>query len=93
MREIDPKFELFDSARVGAGDWISVDRAMTEITRPGETPGTARECKNSGNKARMLMKTKHITFLSGANQGPLAPIGTDQALKGARDNLGKRGKA
>jgi hypothetical protein len=72
MREIDPKFELFDTARVGAGDWIVGNRAVTEIARLGETPGTAREFKNTGNKARMLMKTKHITFLSGANQGPLA---------------------
>ena len=84
MREIEAKFELFDIAHVGAGDWVVGDRAVTEIARLGETPGTAREFKNPGNKARMLMKTKHITFLGGAYQGPLAPIGTDQALKGAR---------
>jgi hypothetical protein len=72
MREIETKFELFDTARVRAGDWIAGDRAVTEIARLGEIPGTAREFKNLGNKARMLMKTKNITFLSGANQGPLA---------------------
>ena len=72
MREIEPKFELFDIAHVGAGDWIAGDGAGTEIARLGETRGTAREFKNIGNKARMLMKTKHITFLNGANQGPLA---------------------
>jgi hypothetical protein len=72
MREIDPKFELFDNARVGAGGCIVGDGAVTEIARLGETRGTAREFKNTGNKARMLMKTKHITFLKGANQGPLA---------------------
>jgi hypothetical protein len=67
MREIEPKFELFDIASVGAGDWIVGDAAGTEIARLGETRGTAREFKNSGNKARMLMKTKDITFLSAAN--------------------------
>ena len=72
MREINPKFELFDIAHVPAGDWIVGDAAGTEIARLVETRGTAREFKNTGNKARMLMKTKHITFLSGANQGLLA---------------------
>jgi hypothetical protein len=72
MREIEPKFELIDGAHVGAEDWIVGDVAGTEIARLAETRGTAREFKNSGNKARMLMKTKHITFLSGANQRPSA---------------------
>jgi hypothetical protein len=72
MREIDSKFELIDSARVGAGDWMVGDAAGTEIARLVETWGTAREFKNTGDKARMLMKTKHITSLKGANQGPLA---------------------
>jgi len=72
MREIELEFELIDSARGRAGDRIVGDAAGTGIARLGETRGTAREFKNSGNKARMLMKTKHITFLSGANQGTLA---------------------
>jgi hypothetical protein len=67
MREIDPKFELFDIAHVGAGDWIVRDGAETGVARLGETWGTARKFKNTGNKARMLMKTKHITFLNVAN--------------------------
>jgi hypothetical protein len=69
MREIEPKLELFDIAHVGAGDWIVRDGAGTEIARPAETRGTAREFKNTGNKARMLMKTKHITFLNAAIRG------------------------
>jgi hypothetical protein len=72
MREIEPKFELIDTAHVGAGDWIVGDLAGTEVARLGETWGTAREYKNSRNKARMLMKTKGITFLNAANQGPWA---------------------
>jgi hypothetical protein len=72
MREMEPEFELFDIAHVGAGDWIVGDAAGTEIPRLRETRGTTREFKNPGNKARMLMKTKHITFLGGANQGPWA---------------------
>ncbi len=72
MREIEPKFELFDIARVRAGDWIAGDVAGTEIARLGETRGTAREFKNTGNKAKKWLKTKHITFLKGANQGPVA---------------------
>ena len=72
MREMDLKFELFGIAHVGAGDWFVRDVARTEIARLGETWGSVREYKNTGNKARMLMKTKHITFLNGENQGPLA---------------------
>jgi hypothetical protein len=72
MREINPKFELIDGARVGAVDWIVGDAAGTGVARLAETRGTAREYKNNWNKARMLMKTKHITFLSGANQRPSA---------------------
>jgi hypothetical protein len=72
MCEIEPKFELIEIARVRAGDRTVGDVAAAEIARLGETRGTAREFKNIGNKARMLMKTKHITFLNGANQGPLA---------------------
>jgi hypothetical protein len=67
MREIDPKFELFDSAHVRAGDWIVEDVAGTETARLVESRGTAREFKTPGNKARMLMKTKHITFVNAAN--------------------------
>jgi hypothetical protein len=67
MREVEPKFEPLDIVHVGAGDWIVGDGAGTEIALLGETRGTAREYKNSGNKARMLMKTKHITFLKAAN--------------------------
>jgi hypothetical protein len=67
MREINPKLKLFDIARVGAGNWIMGDGAGSQIARMGETRRTAREFKNTGNKARMLMKTKHITFLSAAN--------------------------
>jgi hypothetical protein len=63
MREIEPKFELFDIAHVRAGDLIVGDGAGTEIARLREARGTAREYKNTRNKARMLMKTKHITFL------------------------------
>jgi len=72
MRETDPKFDLFEIAHVGTGDWIVGNVAGTELDWLGEALGTSREFKNTGNKARMLMKTKHITFLSGANQGPSA---------------------
>ncbi len=70
MREMDPKLELSDIAHARAGDGIVGDASGTDIARLVETRGTAREFKNIGNKARMLMKTKHITFLSVANQGP-----------------------
>ena len=72
MRAIEPKFELFDIARVGSGNWIVADVAGTEIAGLGETRGSAREFRNTGNKAKKWLKTKHITFLKGANQGPLA---------------------
>jgi len=72
MREINPKFELFGIAHVGAGNWIVGDVAGTEVARLGETRGIAREFKNRGNKARMLLKTKHITFLKAANDARFA---------------------
>jgi hypothetical protein len=72
MREINPKFELFDTAHVPAGDWIVGDVAGTEIAQLGETRGTAREYKNSGNKAKKWLKTKHITFFDAANDARFA---------------------
>ncbi len=72
MGEIRPKFELFDIAPGRTGDWFVGDGASTGIAPLGETRGTAKEYKNSGNKARKWLKTKHITFLSGANHALLA---------------------
>jgi hypothetical protein len=69
MRETEPKFQLFDIAHVRAGDWIIGHVAGTGIARLGETRGTAREYKNSGNKAKKWLKTKDITFLNAANFG------------------------
>ena len=62
MREIEPEIELIDGTRGRAREWIAGAVAGTGVVRPAKTRGTAREYKNSGNKARMLMKTKHITF-------------------------------
>ena len=90
MREIEPKFELFDTSHVGAGDWTVGDGAGTEIARPGETRGTAREFKNTGNKAKKLLKTKDITFLNAANQGSLA--GQSAQIR-PRSEQGQFGKA
>jgi len=72
MYELDPRFDCCDIAHVGAGNWIVADVAGTEIAGLGETRGSAREFRNTGNKAKKWLKTKHITFLKGANQGPLA---------------------
>jgi hypothetical protein len=63
MREIEPKFELLDIAQVRAGDWIVGDVAGIGIALLGETRGTAREYKNSGNKAKKWLKKKDINFL------------------------------
>jgi hypothetical protein len=85
MREIEPKFELFDNARVGAGNWIVGDAAGTGIAGLGETGGTSQEFKNTGNKARMLLKAKHITFLKGAIPAFLAfELAQIRRLKGAK---------
>jgi len=72
MRETELEFEHIGIAQFPAGDWIVGDAAGTGIARLGETRGTAREYKNTGNKARMLMKTNDITFSKGQNQAPLA---------------------
>ncbi len=63
MREIDPEFKLFDIAHVGAGNSVVGDVAGIGIALLGETRETAREYKNSGNKAKKWLKTKDITFL------------------------------
>jgi len=89
MSEIEIRFEGFDGARVGAGDWTVGDVAGAEIARLGETRGTAREFKNSGNKAKKLLKTKHITFLSAASQPSLA---SQLAQIGPRREQGQLGK-
>jgi hypothetical protein len=93
MREIETKFELFDTAHDGAGDLIVRNAAGTGIARLAETQETAREFKNSGNKARMLMKTKHITFLDRANQGFWRASRHKPGGEGSKGNLGKRGQA
>jgi hypothetical protein len=72
MREIEPKFDRFEIARVRAGDRIVEDVAGTEIALLGETRGTASEYKNRGNKAKKWLKTKGITFLKAANDARFA---------------------
>ncbi len=89
MRELDPKFELFDSVRVGAGNWIVGDAAGPEIARLGETRGTAREFKNTGNKAKKLLKTKDITFLNAANQRSLSRQSAQIGLRREQGQFGK----
>ena len=41
--------------------------AKLEIARLAEIQRRPRKCKNSGNEAKNLLKTKDITFLNGAN--------------------------
>ncbi len=69
MGEIEPKFELFDIARVPAGDW---DMTGTEIVRLGQIRRIASKYKNSGNEAKKCLKTKEITVLNGANYARFA---------------------
>ena len=71
MREVEPKFEVFGIARVGAGNWIVGDAAGTGFAGLGETRGAAREFKNTENKAKKWLKTKDISFLKAANQESL----------------------
>jgi hypothetical protein len=72
MREIDPEFELLDIARVEAGVWTVGHGSENEIARLGKTQETGREFKNTGNKAKEWLKTKHITFLKCAIAAPFA---------------------
>jgi hypothetical protein len=46
------EFELIDIATIRAGGWAVGDVAGTEIARLEKTRVTAREYKNSGNKAK-----------------------------------------
>ena len=67
MHELDPRFELLDIVHVRAGDWIVGDATGIEIARLVEALGTAREFKNTGNKAKKWLKTEDITFSNAAN--------------------------
>jgi hypothetical protein len=58
MREINPKFELFDTAHVPAGDWIVGDGAEPKIAPLGETRGTAREFKKYREQSQNVAENK-----------------------------------
>ena len=62
MHEIEPKFELFGIAHAGAGNWILVDAAATEIARLGETRGTAREFKKCPEQSQNVAENKAHHF-------------------------------
>ena len=84
MHEIDPKFELFDSARVGAGDWTVRDAPGTEIARLGETPANRERIQKSGEQSQNVDENKAHHFFEWCKSGAFgAPTGTNQALKGA----------
>ncbi len=84
MREIDPKFELFDIAHVRARDRIVANVEETEIARLGESRGTIGEYKNSGNEAKKSLKTKDRAVPNAAfRSGFCAPATPNQAPKRA----------
>ena len=85
MRETEQKFELFDSARVGAGDWTVGDAAGTEIARLGETPATAREFKNPREQSQNVDENKEHHFFEWCKSRAFgSPSGTNLAVTGAR---------
>ena len=72
MRELGPKLQLFDIAHARVRNWIAGEVAETEIARLGEARGTAGEYKNSENKAKKWLKTKHLTLFSGVDYARFA---------------------
>ena len=66
-RASDTTFELFDTLHVLAGAWGGGILRGSKSLEPGENHGFAWKYKNSGNEAKKYLKTKHITFLNGAN--------------------------
>jgi hypothetical protein len=85
MREIEPKFELFDIAQAGAGNWIVGDGAGTEIARLGGNPGDRERIQKYREQSQNVDENKAHHFFVGGKSGAFgAPIGKNQALKGAR---------
>ena len=85
MREIEQEFELFDSARVGAGDWTVGDAPGTEIARLGETPANRERIQKFGEQSQNVDENKEHHFFEWCKSGAFgSPSGTNLALKGAR---------
>ena len=86
MREIEPKFELFDIAHVGAGDWNAGDGAADRKCPAGGNPGDCERIQKYWEQSQKLIENKAHHFFERCKLGAFcAPIGTNQVLKGARN--------
>ncbi len=68
VRAFNAEFRLFDAPHVAAEELERGNR----IVRLWEVPRSGRKYKNSRNEAKKYLKTKDITFLSGANDARFA---------------------
>jgi hypothetical protein len=85
MHEIESKFELFDIVHAGAGNWISVDAARTEIARLGGTPGDRDRTQEYRKQSQNVAENKAHHFSQCCKLGAFGtPFSTTQTLKGAR---------
>jgi len=62
MRELNPQIELSLHAPVRAGGPRRKHTARFDKEPARGTPESPRKCKNSGNKAKKLLKTKEVSF-------------------------------
>jgi hypothetical protein len=62
MREIEPKFDLFDIAHVGAGNWIVGDAVGTDIARLGKTRGDRERIQECREQSQEVAENKAHHF-------------------------------
>src|SRR5271157_4415718 len=86
MRELDPKFELFDIAHVRPGDWIVGGCGRDRNCSTEADPGDRERIQEYREQSQNVAENKAHHFFEGCESGALgAPICTNQALKGARN--------
>ena len=94
MCEIEPRFELIEIAHVGEGARIVGRRGRGRSCRAGGEPRNHERMREYREQSQNVDENKAHHFLEGYKSAVFgAPIGADQALKGARAIWEERCKA
>src|SRR5271157_1117299 len=93
MHEIDPEFELFDIPNVGAANWIVGGCDRDQNCPAVGNPADRQKIQEYRKRSQNVDENKGHHFFEWGKSGAFgAPIGANQALKGAR-KTGKGVKA
>ena len=86
MRDREPKFEPFDAAHVGAGDWTVGGFGRDRNCPAGGNSGYREGLEKYWEQSQEVAENKAHHFFELCKSGAFgAPIGTRQAPKGARN--------